>query len=276
MQRAWIRSNDADAIADFSKAIELDPDNKSLYEYRAERRVQNDPDGAFADYTIALNRSLKNRIGSIGRLYDELGAIRQYKNDLQGAIEDYNKAIQAGDYSEFKTESTPYYHRGIVTRLTGDLKGALDDFQRYANSYILPYGHADDTNVHDDVHIDIWVLETKLGNRDDADRQLSTYLDMRRKRLPPYDHCASRFDPDTYGYSIIAEYLLGKISETEFLSSWHEGGYYYVGMKHLFSGDKKIAIEYFHKIMELPNSACPYNDSNREFSKAELSLLEHK
>jgi lipoprotein NlpI len=80
--------------------------------------------------------------------------------------------------------------------------------------------------------------------------------------------------------SKIGEFLLDKISEADFLASANSSGeekdlgrlceaWYYSGMKHLLTGDKKTAGAYFSKCLATQQT----NVSEYDLAQAELKTL---
>ncbi|MBI3723448.1 tetratricopeptide repeat protein [bacterium] len=109
------------AIADLTRALELDPRAPAIWANRGMmRQVKGDMDGALADYTRALElepRAVMNRIAR--------GAARFRKGDLDGAIEDYTLAIQIDGK---RVEA--WNDRGVARLKKNDVKAALADFRR--------------------------------------------------------------------------------------------------------------------------------------------------
>ena len=111
------------AIADFNRAIELDPKNDAPYFNRAQaKKLKNDKAGAIADYTKAIELGSTNPAA-----YNNRGNARVENNDPDGAIADYTHAIELKpDYAR------AYYNRAMVKKDKGDAAGAEADFKRAA------------------------------------------------------------------------------------------------------------------------------------------------
>ncbi|MEY3870880.1 MAG: hypothetical protein RLZZ338_4774 [Cyanobacteriota bacterium] len=129
INRGAVRSELGDtkgAIADFNKAIELQPDLAQAYNNRgAVRSELGDKKGAIADYNkaIELQPDYADAYINRGKVRDDLG-------DKKGAIADYNKAIELQpDYA------LAYGNRGIVRSELGDKQGALEDLQKAAQLF---------------------------------------------------------------------------------------------------------------------------------------------
>jgi tetratricopeptide (TPR) repeat protein len=91
---AKLKSGDLDgAIAAFSEAIELNPEDRDAYLKRARAKsAKDDLDGAIADFTRVIELDPKNY-----NAYDERADEKFLKNDLNGALADYNCAIELFD-----------------------------------------------------------------------------------------------------------------------------------------------------------------------------------
>jgi Flp pilus assembly protein TadD len=121
------------AIADFTKAIEIDPRDADAYNNRGgARKAKGDLDGAIADYTKYIELEPRDADG-----YNNRGGARKAKGDLDGAIADCTKAIEIDPRSAYA-----YGNRGTVRQAKGDLEGAVADYTkaieidpRYANAY---------------------------------------------------------------------------------------------------------------------------------------------
>jgi serine/threonine protein kinase len=118
------KSNKGDkrgAIADFTKAIELDPKHAVAYNNRGNARADlSDNQGAIADYTKAIELNPTYAIA-----YTNRGFLRHSQGDRQGAIADFTKAI----------EIDPKYAPGYITRgsfyyESGDPKAANLDWRK--------------------------------------------------------------------------------------------------------------------------------------------------
>ena len=108
------------ALADFDRAIELNPKDDAGYYNRAQaKRLKKDAAGAIADYTRAIERGSKNPAA-----YNNRGNARAENNDRAGAIADYTRAIELKpDYAR------AYYNRAVAKEAKGDAAGAAADFK---------------------------------------------------------------------------------------------------------------------------------------------------
>jgi tetratricopeptide (TPR) repeat protein len=109
------------ALADFDRAIKLNPQDEIAYNDRAlAKMVKGDLDGALADYDRALQISPRDF-----KIRANRGVLRQRKGDLDGALDDYNIAIKLYRHFEFA-----YSSRATVKMAMNDLDGALADCNR--------------------------------------------------------------------------------------------------------------------------------------------------
>lgn len=118
-----LRNGDYDgAIADFSRAISLEPSNSGYYLIRANAKERKrDYVGATADYTRAIEFAREDK----DVIYIVRAEVREQAGDLDGAIADYTRAI------EINLKFADAYHgRGLAKQKKGDPKGAAADLAR--------------------------------------------------------------------------------------------------------------------------------------------------
>ena len=108
------------AIADFTRAMELNPKDDAPYYNRAQAKwLKKDAAGAIADYTRAIELGSQNPAA-----YNNRGNARAENNDRDGAIADYTRAIELKpDYAR------AYYNRAVAKQAKGDVTGAKADFK---------------------------------------------------------------------------------------------------------------------------------------------------
>ena len=90
-QRGWSRDSRGDdegAVADYSKAVDLDPNHRWALLRRAHLRRESDYDGAMSDFT----RVISIHPGCMDAWYWR-GDLRRQRGDLDSAIADYNQAV---------------------------------------------------------------------------------------------------------------------------------------------------------------------------------------
>ncbi len=111
------------AMADFNRAIELNPKDDAPYYNRAQaRRLKNDTAGAIADYTKAIELGSTNPAA-----YNNRGNARAENKDRDGAIADYTRAIELKpDYAR------AYYNRARLKEGEGGQGGVCSRFQARA------------------------------------------------------------------------------------------------------------------------------------------------
>lgn len=121
------------AIADFTKAVELNPQFAEAYYNRGVARFhKGDADGAIADYTRAIEIAPR-----LARAYYGRGDARYHKHDDDGAIADFTRAVEIDP-----RWAKAYSRRGDVRFDKGDDDGAVADHTKaigidpgYANAY---------------------------------------------------------------------------------------------------------------------------------------------
>jgi Tfp pilus assembly protein PilF len=119
---AWHTKGDQDrAIADLSKAIELNPKFAGSYYIRGLAwHTKGDQDRAIADLSKAIDLNPK----SAGSYYNRGHAWRA-KGDQDRAIADYSKAIELNPKL-----ASAYYNRGLAFKATGRREASIADFRR--------------------------------------------------------------------------------------------------------------------------------------------------
>lgn len=122
------------AITDFTKAIEIEPNEEILYFMRGEAKVNlMDNQGAILDYTRAIEIDPKYELA-----YRFRGDARGDLKDFQGAIADLTKAIQ------INPNKTHYNNRGNIKGEFGDFQGAIADLTKaieIAPNYAMGYNN---------------------------------------------------------------------------------------------------------------------------------------
>jgi tetratricopeptide (TPR) repeat protein len=116
---AWHKKGDYDkAIADFTKVTEIDPKYAPTYYNRGLTwEKKGDYDKAIADYSKAIEIDPK-----LGWAYNNRGNAWSNKGDLNKAIADFTKAIGINpNYAE------AYYNRGLAWHKKGELDKAKAD-----------------------------------------------------------------------------------------------------------------------------------------------------
>jgi len=109
------------AIADFNRGIELNPKDAVAYSNRGNtKRDKGDLDGAILDYNHSIRVNPKYAYA-----YYDRGLAKKQKSDLDGAIADYNRVIELDP--KF---AKAFCDRGVAKRRKGDLQGALSDYDR--------------------------------------------------------------------------------------------------------------------------------------------------
>jgi tetratricopeptide (TPR) repeat protein len=111
----------AGAMADYNRAIELDPNYALAYHNRGNVRAkEGDLAGAMADYTLAIELD-----SNLAVSYHNRGLARAEEGDRAGAMADYNRAIELDP-----TLAPAYHYRGLARAEEGDLAGAIADYTR--------------------------------------------------------------------------------------------------------------------------------------------------
>ncbi len=109
------------AIADFTKAIELDPQFVDGYSGRALARLTtNDLDGSLADANKAIEINPRSAEAYLVR-----GSVRLHRLDLDGSIADLSRAIELNPKA-----IAAWHERGVARNSRGDLDGGIADLSK--------------------------------------------------------------------------------------------------------------------------------------------------
>ena len=96
---SWILSKYKEVINDCNKMLELKNDDAKIYEMRGETyfHIKN-YDAAIADYTNAIELYIKANVysGTIGGAYYGRAQVYEKMKDYNNALSDYNKALEYG------------------------------------------------------------------------------------------------------------------------------------------------------------------------------------
>ncbi len=140
------------AIADCGRAIALKPDYAEAYFFRGvAKRGLGDRDGAIADYDRAIEIKPEE-----AEAYYNRGGVKGGLGDYEGAIADYGRAIELNP-----EDANAYYYRGNAKSNLGDHEGAIADYDRaielnpdYAEAYFLRGGAKSGLGDHDGAKAD--------------------------------------------------------------------------------------------------------------------------
>lgn len=119
--KAKMQSGDSKgAVADLTKAIELDSKNMNYYLQRGMAYgLSGDYESAIKDYTVVISAEPKHVFAYISR-----GAAYNKTKKFEKALTDLNKAL---DIDPENTEA--YNNRGWAKKFMGDKKGACKDWK---------------------------------------------------------------------------------------------------------------------------------------------------
>jgi len=112
------------AIADYNRAIELNPQDAGAYNNRGiAKKNKGDLDGAIADFNRAIELNPR-----LSEAYNNRGNAKKNKGDLDGAIADYNRAIELNpqDADAYSNRGNAYYYQGNFAHAGADLAHAYE------------------------------------------------------------------------------------------------------------------------------------------------------
>ena len=249
------------AIADYSKAIELEPVYAAAYWNRANAFYEKkDFSGAIADYTKYIDFQPYEP-----NAYYNRGFAKAAQGDLEEAIADYTKAIELEPSS-----AHAYYGRGLAKAVQGYPEDAILDYTEaiiinpnYSAAYqsrgYLRYDLRAYTEALTDfqraIELDptsdfaqfrVWLIRARFGEKEAAIADIGKYA---AGRYPD--------NPDAW-LGKIARFFAGQLTEQElFAAAIHpdkktEAGqlceaHFYAGSTHLIDGNKSAAKKHFEK-----------------------------
>jgi tetratricopeptide (TPR) repeat protein len=107
------------AIGDLTRTIELSPNTADYYNDRGLAKLRKgDNDGAIGDFTRTIDLDAKNAIA-----YRNRALAKNIKHDADGALADLNRAIELDPKN-----AAAFNSRGAIKKSKGDLDGAIADF----------------------------------------------------------------------------------------------------------------------------------------------------
>ena len=128
----WIESGKAKyynddyqgAIADFTKAIEINPLSEVAYAYRGDMKQLLDK---YSEALVDLNKAIGLDPG-YGFAYFIRAIVKSDLKDYQGAFADFDKAIEIDPLDE-----SNYSMRALIKENMGDPQGACSDWRKAAD-----------------------------------------------------------------------------------------------------------------------------------------------
>jgi lipoprotein NlpI len=118
----YFRNRDFDrAIADYSRVIQLYPDDRYAYVSRGAANCRNGNfDEAIADYGRAIDLDPNDGFAYVGR-----AAVYVQKDDFEHALADYRRALEINP-----NDTRAYLSRGSAQSANGDIDRAIADFDQ--------------------------------------------------------------------------------------------------------------------------------------------------
>jgi tetratricopeptide (TPR) repeat protein len=260
------------ALRDYDEAVKRVPDFAEVYYNRGSERFNlKDFEGAKADFTrcIELKPEFPNA-------YINRGGVFFRQRNLDEALADYNRAIEVAPKL---TEA--YIARARIYRQQGREAEALEDLSRVIADNPTPAGFGQRGRVRavtGDFSGALADFEQAMEERSDYTRFFH-FLMARRLGKPQAAEVLRRVPGWAEGWSkTIGQYLLGLISEAEFLARAEKGqagelkgqrceAWYYIGAIQFLAGETTKAAESFKRSIET---------GERTFTEYELAAAELK
>jgi tetratricopeptide (TPR) repeat protein len=163
--------NDDSALADYSKAIELDASNANFYVNRANLlKARGDVDGAIRDYNkaIELNPEHANAYVNRGVAYND-------KQDREKAIADFTKAIEV-DPNQIQA----YYNRAVAYTAMQAFEKAMPDLNRYIEAGGI------NPAALSDAYLNRGIVQYYAGDLDKAIADMSKSIELNSGQINAY------------------------------------------------------------------------------------------
>jgi tetratricopeptide (TPR) repeat protein len=235
------------SLADYNRAIELAPNDAKAYNNRGFLKAEklNDPQGGLADYNRVISLD-----PNFAAAYNNRGVLKYGKlNDPQGSLADYNRAIEfAPNFAQ------AYKNRGVLKAIKlNDPQGSLADYNRAISldpNFAVAYGNRG------------LLKENKLDDRSGgvADLQQAARLFQQQGNTADYQKAID-----------VLKKIEGQNSQPIVTKPSNAEGYYRQGDKNVEAGNYRQAIVDFSRAISLSlnaRSAPAYIDRGR--SKYEL------
>jgi lipoprotein NlpI len=226
------------ALADMDKAVELSPQNATVYTDRASiRLIWDDYDGANADLEKAFTINPNLAFNYLTR-----GLLERKRGDNNGALADFSRAVKLDPRSAENHQALGYLQSDLF-----QWRPALESLRKTLE---LDPGK-------DYALFHIYLIRSQLDEQEDAKKELEAHVKS-LQGTKKQDWPAS-----------IGHFLTGTLPENEFLTKATTTAKrptdineqiceadYYSGMKHLLNGDREGASVLFKKCLNTDDKNC--------------------
>lgn len=226
--RISIRALD-DAIKDASLALELYPENAAAFNLRGcAYELLGDFANAGEDLDHAIDLDPRN-----ARYIYNRGRLRRLVGHFGAAVEDFTASSALRP-----RESLPYVGRALAYRFLGDFDSARADLSK-----AIEFARAEDAAI---LHAILWEWLMLAGDTTGAARALRTADSINET-------------PEWTRY--IVSFLGGSLSENQLLAHSNSSeqeleASYYIGARHLISGDRAAAVKWFTRCTSISDLNC--------------------
>jgi len=241
---AYANKGDYDrAIAEYTKAITLKPDDAGAYNCRG---VAFSSKGDYEQAIIEYNKAIEID-PELALAYGNRGVVHSDKNDYEQAIVDYNKAIKLDSES-----ATFYNNRGFAFYKQGNHEQAITDYDK-------AIGIDPESAI---VYSNRGVTYSKLGNYERAMADFAKAIELNPESVHVYSNRSSAFyEQGNY------EQAMADCSKTIELDPGFALAYNNCGLAYSGQGAHERAISDYDKAIELdPELAVAYNNRGTAYS----------
>ena len=235
------------AIADYNKAIRIDPKSPKSADVYSNRGTtyenKGDHDAAITDFNKAIQIKPDDAVA-----YNNRGNAYDEKGDHDAAIADYNKAIQIKpDYAE------AYYNRGIAYADKGDYDAAISDYTKAIK--IEPNDAANFNNRG--------IAYKTKGDHDAAIADFNKAIQIKPDDAVAYNNRGNAYERKGDYDAAIADYNKAIQIKPDYAKA-----YYNRGIAYKKKGDYDAAIADYNKAIQIkPDDADAYYYRGRAYHK---------
>jgi tetratricopeptide (TPR) repeat protein len=229
---AYYDSGDyARAIADYDRAIDIDPQHEKAYYNRGNAyRDKGDYDVAIADYTQAIDIDPQYE-----KAYNNRGIAYSDKGDYDAAIADYTQAIDIDPQHE-----KAYYNRGNAYRDKGNYDTAIGDYNKAIE--IDPQ--------YEEAYVNRGIAYKNKGDYDTAIADYTQAID-----IDPQDEVAYYSRGNAYRHKGDYDTAIGDYNKAIEIDGYYADAYWGRGLAHRELGNAEAALADFRRYLELQPDA---------------------
>jgi tetratricopeptide (TPR) repeat protein len=222
------KGNPDEAISNFNKAIEIDPNTTDAYGFRG---VIFREKGNFDQAILDISKAIENNSNPAPQLYYNRGIAYREKGNFEQAILDFNRTIEKDPGF-----SDAYVSRGFVHYKKGNLEQAISDLDK-----------AIEINPKDaKVYVSRGVFHSEKGNFDQAILDCNKAIKINSKYAPAYYNRGIAYREKGNLDKAISDF-----SKAIEIDSTFANAYYHLGKVYFMKKNYSKSWDNIHKAEEL-------------------------